>query len=500
MNILYNRNSTVSITSDILIGSGAASGHYDTYYTYDRMGNITSLTRIGLTDGAAYSIIDNLDCAYEGNRLTKVEDSAAGSGQPTYYGAFHFNDGADSDLEYAYDANGNMTKDLNKDSTEIKYNLMNLPKKVTNRSGMESFTYSAAGEKLAMTYSIYMHAGGLYAYCGNFIYHNGGLNRVLVDGGYITFTGWNPQYHFYLTDHLGNNRVVVGANGTVEQVNHYYPYGGLMGESSGGSVQPYKYNGKELERMNGLDLYDYGARWMDGALGRFTTIDPMCEKYYGISPYAYCMDNPIMLVDPDGRKVFANDNYAIRNIINTLSVEEAKYIRFDSHGLLDVNLMNSFNSTSNNYTALLTLAQSEQNYIFSVSDKDVNGKLFFEINSNVLNPNNYSYGVTHIPNAEFDPSPDNNVYIVTASFLSEEQQAKNTAHEGYGHGYFYELSKTNSSIDPNHQKVVVKTEYEYDENTKTEIPTFYFNSINYKLEEQIKKVEDEAVKNYNSRH
>ena len=306
MNIIYNRNSTISITSDILIGSGAADGHYSTYYDYDRMGNITTLVRIGLTDGAAYSIIDNLDCAYEGNRLTKVEDSA-GSGQPTYYGAFHFDDGADSDLEYAYDANGNMTKDLNKDITEIKYNLMNLPKKVTNRSGMESFTYSAAGEKLAMTYSIYMHAGGLYAYCGNFIYHNGGLNHVLVDGGYITFTGWNPQYHFYLTDHLGNNRVVVNAGGTVEQVNHYYPYGGLMGESSGGDAQPYKYNGKELDRTNGLDWYDYGARHMDAALGRFTTMDPLCEKYYNISPYAYCKDNPIINIDPDGRFVLSKE-------------------------------------------------------------------------------------------------------------------------------------------------------------------------------------------------
>ncbi len=45
---------------------------------------------------------------------------------------------------------------------------------------------------------------------------------------------------------------------------HYYPYGGLMGESTGSDAQPYKYNGKELDRHSGLDWYDYGARWYNG--------------------------------------------------------------------------------------------------------------------------------------------------------------------------------------------------------------------------------------------
>jgi len=93
---------------------------------------------------------------------------------------------------------------------------------------------------------------------------------------------------------------VINQNGTVEQVNHYYPFGGLFGESTAGGVQPYKYNGKELDRMHGLDLYDYGARHYDAALGKWFTIDPMAEKYYSISPYVYCANNPIRYVDPDG--------------------------------------------------------------------------------------------------------------------------------------------------------------------------------------------------------
>jgi RHS repeat-associated protein len=65
-------------------------------------------------------------------------------------------------------------------------------------------------------------------------------------------------------------------------------------------AQPYKYNGKELDNMNGLNWYDYSARHYDPAIGRFTTIDPLAEKYYNVSPYAYCHNNPINRIDPTG--------------------------------------------------------------------------------------------------------------------------------------------------------------------------------------------------------
>lgn len=195
--------------------------------------------------------------------------------------------------------NGNMTKDLNKNISSIQYNLLNLPSKITYQDGrMINYIYSATGTKLSVTYT----NGGTIKnnqYCGNMLYENGTLKQILIDGGYITFNGSTPQYHFYLKDHLGNNRVVVNASGTMEQVNHYYPYGGLMGESTNGDIQRYKYNDKELDRMNGLDWYDYSARYMDGI--RFTTIDPLCEKDYATSPYVCCKDNPVRYVDPDGR-------------------------------------------------------------------------------------------------------------------------------------------------------------------------------------------------------
>ena len=165
--------------------------------------------------------------------------------------------------------------------------------------------YSADGRKLRAEYTTAMPATTKTVdYCGNLIFENGTLKQLLVDGGYIPMDDWSGAYRFYVKDHLGNNRMVVHPSGSVEQVNNYYPYGGLMANSTGWNAQRYKYNGKELDRMHGLDWYDYGARWQDAAIGgRWHAMDPLCEKYYNISPYVYCADNPVRFIDPDGMKL-----------------------------------------------------------------------------------------------------------------------------------------------------------------------------------------------------
>ena len=105
--------------------------------------------------------------------------------------------------------------------------------------------------------------------------------------------------------HPGNNREVVDASGTVTQVTNYYPFGAPYADataSKGSDVQPYKYNGKELDLMHGLNTYDYGARQHDPILARWDRIDPLCEKFYSTSPYAYCENSPVNVIDPDGKK------------------------------------------------------------------------------------------------------------------------------------------------------------------------------------------------------
>ena len=139
---------------------------------------------------------------------------------------------------------------------------------------------------------------------------DGLINKFLFDGGYAQATAANPttysfSFYYYNQDHLGNNREVVDASGTVRQVTNYYPFGTPYTESSAvmdASLQPYKYNGKELDRMHGLNTYDYGARQYNPVLGRWDRVDPLCEKYYDVSLYGYCHNNPVNLIDMNGMK------------------------------------------------------------------------------------------------------------------------------------------------------------------------------------------------------
>ena len=104
-------------------------------------------------------------------------------------------------------------------------------------------------------------------------------------------------------DHLGNVREVVSEKGEVKQVNAYYPFGTpIHALGTNESQQRYKYNGKEFDELHGLNTYDYGARQYAPLLPLWDRVDPLAEKYYGVSPYAYCANNPVIFVDPDGRK------------------------------------------------------------------------------------------------------------------------------------------------------------------------------------------------------
>ena len=117
---------------------------------------------------------------------------------------------------------------------------------------------------------------------------------AVPDGG-----GW--KRHVYVRDVQGNIRAVVGENNAVAEQTDYYPYGMPMADVNSSSVQPFKFGGKELEREGGADFYDFEARRLDFAIGRFTSPDPLCEQTPEVSPYAYCAADPVNRVDPDGK-------------------------------------------------------------------------------------------------------------------------------------------------------------------------------------------------------
>jgi RHS repeat-associated protein len=100
-----------------------------------------------------------------------------------------------------------------------------------------------------------------------------------------------------------NDGTIVSAD--MMQINHYYPFGmNMEGNWNGpGGKNKYQYNEKELNSDFGLDWNDYGARFYDAAIARWVAVDPSSQRYSAWSPYNYCKNNPINLIDPDGMDV-----------------------------------------------------------------------------------------------------------------------------------------------------------------------------------------------------
>ena len=213
--------------------------------------------------------------------------------------------GAALPSEYTYDADGNMTSDPYRGVRTISYDISDHIAKLDSDSAVVSFGYLASGVKMSRKVEMSSDTV-LLEYVGNVVMEDGKMKYLLVDGGYIDFTSGTPVYMYYFKDHLGSNRVVASQSGSVEQVNHYYPYGlsfpldshtssgsDSSGLSAGGDDQPWKYSGNELMSLGGLPVYDFNARTYDQSLGRFLSIDPLAENYYSVSPYAFCSNNPV---------------------------------------------------------------------------------------------------------------------------------------------------------------------------------------------------------------
>ena len=329
------------LTSAVYSDSDDNDDAFSTSYSYDKHGNITAITRNAITDDIGPLPLDELHLSYTGNQLTGVSNTANVYEFSNYYPYL-----APGTNAFTYDQNGNTTKDLNKSISSIQYNLLNLPRRITYSDGsMATYTYTSLGEKVQVVYSTSQTTASQPStniveasedmkgsrdnnlrtamvpttmnYCGNVIYNGNSLSRILLDGeGYVIIPK-TPIYYFFIKDHLGNTRATLQSNGTVKQTNQYYPFGKRWNDMGETFKQPYLYNGKELDEMHDLSWYDYGARMYEPALGRFMTMDPMAEKYYRVSPYVYCLNNPINKVDEEGES-------PISSFVKLLAKQSAK--------------------------------------------------------------------------------------------------------------------------------------------------------------------------------
>ena len=268
--------------------------------SYSPNGSIERLQRYGKKNNGTFGLIDDLMYSYNGNQIKAISDKA---GSLLYDSSFDFKDGANADVEYFYDTNGALIKDLNKGISNIEYDILGNLKCISFSNGFKTkYVYDAAGNKLRTTHE--SAVTNTTDYIGNFIFEDGKLSKFLFDGGYCSFdNSQNPTFHYYEKDHLGSVRMVVNENGTIEQVNHYYPFGGVYGDLSYNSeYQKSKYIGKEFDHMHGLDWYDHGARMYDAARVAWDKTERLYGKFNNWNLYCYGLDNPIKFIDKDGRE------------------------------------------------------------------------------------------------------------------------------------------------------------------------------------------------------
>ena len=281
--------------------------------------------------------------SYDGNKLTS---SVNGSGSAAY----------------SYYANGNLKSDSRRD-LQFRYDLLNLPAVVTDTTGQvikAKYSYLADGTKLSVRDA---QNDGLN-YRGSFIYtvdrsvgstdvteklesisHDEGRFLALSASAGVTTTQFIDTWH--IRDHLGSIRTVLDITRDTSEVsnptlaileqNDYLPFGTRVNITAQAydPANRYRFNGKEEQVTGSLGLTDYGARFYDCILPRWTTQDPLAEKYYSTSPYVFCNNNPVNFVDPDGRKIRVASEYQeqFKDDLEAIFGDKVELFSFEDEGL-----------------------------------------------------------------------------------------------------------------------------------------------------------------------
>jgi RHS repeat-associated protein len=136
-------------------------------------------------------------------------------------------------------------------------------------------------------------------------------------GGYWVYNRIDER-SYYGKDHLGNIRLVIDESNQVLSAQDYYPYGEILRVfNTGGYSAKYLFTEKERDIETNYDYF--GARYYDSELGRWLSVDPLADKYPGLSPYNYTLNNPLKYVDPDGREVKSEDQEHLQKTADRLN-------------------------------------------------------------------------------------------------------------------------------------------------------------------------------------
>ncbi|MBQ9172669.1 MAG: hypothetical protein IJ161_02925 [Bacteroidales bacterium] len=300
--------------------TGGVSSSMTYAYSYDGAGRLTGSVRYNGSSSSKLSTLTEKGISYDpnGNLLALKRYGSSSGTTPTDNLSFTYT--GTKRTGYAYDAHGNVTSDPT-NGTAIQWNVLGLPKSISDGTDTARRVYAADGTLLAVYDGTTGTAGRIYA---------GGLTLVRTAAGTLSLEGaaWeggrliagtgSDKVLYQETDHLGSVRVVKDGSGDVRQRFDYYPFGKVSRAWTDGTDVDYahrwRFGGKEIagQKMGasapagiaaaaaGSPYLDFGARLYDPRTAAWLSQDPLSEKYYSISPYAYCAGNPVNLVDPDG--------------------------------------------------------------------------------------------------------------------------------------------------------------------------------------------------------
>ncbi|WP_026997625.1 DUF6443 domain-containing protein [Flectobacillus major] len=273
--------------------------------SYDVMGNLQTMQRYSKTGTTTWGLVDNLSYTYlnNGNRLQKIDDSIAGN-----IPANDFRDITGND--YTYYPDGKLKTDTNKGITNIEYNFLDLIKKVTFGNGTEvEYFYTSTGNRIQRkitknnlaTYTIY-NGEIVYSYSGN----NPTLQNFDIDeiqhpeGRFV-----DGKLEYAYTDYLANLRLSYQDSlgiAKITQEQSYDPWSNVLAGTqyydNPSKQDYYLVAGKPYQNETALTSLDW--REYDATIGRMNNPDPE-DQFQHISPFAYCANNPVSHIDPDGR-------------------------------------------------------------------------------------------------------------------------------------------------------------------------------------------------------
>ena len=397
---------------------------------YDIMGNIRTLTR-----QTPLGDVNVLSFEYTGNHFKSSYDHSSSRWPDAYSFLYH---SWEPEGAFGYDDNDNETRNLAQNVEYAHYNNHNLPDSVCFPGGNTLLLdYLSDGRRVRTNTKTYRTAlivplDDLQLLSdpsseteevrdGDFLFRDGRLSRLETPGGYVSLrndtTGEKRiRGYYYIKDYLGSVRLTCDyETGEVLQSMEYLPSGAIF-RRTGYDIQNRRFCGKEELSMHGFNMYDSGARLQCTLVPRFSTMDPLLEKYYDISPYVYCANNPVRFIDPTGM-IWEDPQEAERlkkNIDNRITSLNKDIVRnqdkLDKGGLsekqigkLESRISEANNRISNLNTskADIDLLGADQSNVYALSSisggkhkvrQGSDGKVYIETSSDALS----IHEVTHV--------------------------------------------------------------------------------------------------------